>query len=56
MADAELPDVGRVTLSIGVCELATADDDRGRLYELADVALYRAKAAGRDRCVLHRPL
>ena len=55
MADVELPDVGRVTLSIGVCELATADDDRGKLYELADVALYRAKAGGRDRCVLNRP-
>ena len=46
---------GRATLSIGVCELRVAGD-AGRLYELADVALYRAKAAGRDRCVLHPPL
>jgi diguanylate cyclase (GGDEF)-like protein len=55
MAAVDFGDVGPATLSIGVCELAVAGD-AGRLYELADVALYRAKAAGRDRCVLHRPL
>ena len=55
MAAVDLGDVAAATLSIGVCELAVAGE-AGRLYELADVALYRAKAAGRDRCVLHPPL
>jgi diguanylate cyclase (GGDEF)-like protein len=55
MAAVDFGDVAAATLSIGVCELAVAGE-AGRLYELADVALYRAKAAGRDRCVLLPPL
>jgi diguanylate cyclase (GGDEF)-like protein/PAS domain S-box-containing protein len=41
-----------VTVSIGICAL-TADREADELYRLADVALYRAKRAGRDRCAVH---
>jgi len=39
----------RVTLSVGVAELGAADETLGMLFRRADNALYRAKAAGRDR-------
>lgn len=46
----------RRTLSIGVAGLPTGDDgtrpSAGALLDAADVALYRAKTAGRDRVVL----
>ena len=44
--------IGTLTVSVGVCELADARDVE-ELYRMADVALYRAKAGGRNRCVLH---
>jgi diguanylate cyclase (GGDEF)-like protein/PAS domain S-box-containing protein len=44
--------IGLLTISVGVCELAGAHDVED-LYRRADVALYRAKAGGRNRCVLH---
>ena len=40
--------VGPLTISVGVCDLAEADDGN-ELFRLADVALYRAKAQGRNR-------
>ena len=40
--------VGPVTLSIGVCELADAGGAAEELHRLADVALYWAKAHGRN--------
>ncbi len=53
--ESELGGVGRVTVSVGLCELADARDLE-ELYRLADVALYRAKALGRNRSVRHTPL
>ena len=50
----------RVTVSIGIAALETAPRDLEDLLAAADVALYRAKAAGRDRVVLlgedHQPV
>ena len=46
-----LDGVGALTVSIGVCELAPGGDVED-LYRMADVALYRAKADGRNRCRL----
>ena len=47
-----LPGTGnvvRVTCSMGVAELRETDADAGSLLARVDVALYRAKAAGRNR-------
>ncbi len=47
-----LPGTGRVvhsTCSLGVAELRESDSDAGSLLARVDVALYRAKAAGRNR-------
>ncbi len=41
-----------VTLSLGVSALADADEDIGPVMCRADQALYRAKAAGRNRALL----
>ncbi|WP_042271656.1 GGDEF domain-containing protein [Paraburkholderia heleia] len=46
----ELPEEASVSVSIGVTELAAAQDQPERLMSRADLALYMAKAAGRDRC------
>lgn len=42
------PDVGRLTVSAGVCGLDDAPPE-GDLFRLADVAMYWAKAQGRNR-------
>jgi diguanylate cyclase (GGDEF)-like protein len=44
----EFPSVGRVTASFGTAS-CRADDSAASLLARADAALYRAKAAGRDR-------
>lgn len=43
---------GRVTISVGVAELASGADAKGRLLASADAALYRSKANGRNRVTL----
>jgi two-component system cell cycle response regulator len=49
-----IPDGGRelnVTVSIGVTIANLVDEDRNQFLKRADIALYRAKAAGRNRVV-----
>lgn len=41
----------RATLSIGVSTYPVHADDENRLLQRADLALYAAKAQGRDRCI-----
>jgi two-component system, cell cycle response regulator len=48
------PTGGVVTVSAGVAALSDGDCQPDELFELADRALYRAKAAGRNRVELHR--
>jgi diguanylate cyclase (GGDEF)-like protein len=43
------PDVGRVTVSIGVSAARRADDSRDEVVHRADMALYEAKRAGRNQ-------
>ena len=40
---------GRMTVSIGVAAIQSDDDDAEQMLRRADAALYRAKAAGRNR-------
>lgn len=49
------PDVIHTTVSIGVSHLSSADQDVTDLLAAADVALYRAKARGRDRVEVDTP-
>ena len=44
----DFPEVGRVTLSLGVTQYAP-EDTTDSLWQRADAALYRAKAGGRNR-------
>lgn len=48
------PGVGPLTVSGGACSLADARDEDD-LFRLADLALYAAKAQGRNRIVLYSP-
>ncbi|NLP61813.1 sensor domain-containing diguanylate cyclase [Paraburkholderia sacchari] len=47
---AGLPSEAYLSVSIGITELAATQDQPERLMSRADLALYMAKAAGRDRC------
>jgi diguanylate cyclase (GGDEF)-like protein len=51
---AEIDAVGMLTVSAGVCDLAAARD-ANELFELADGALYWAKAHGRDIAIRYAP-
>ena len=44
----------RMTVSIGVADIAEVGSDYESLHSAADVALYRAKSEGRDRIVVYR--
>jgi diguanylate cyclase (GGDEF)-like protein/PAS domain S-box-containing protein len=48
------PDVGLVTVSGGICELSPSGN-AGEIFRLADVALYWAKAHGRNVCFRYSP-
>jgi diguanylate cyclase (GGDEF)-like protein/putative nucleotidyltransferase with HDIG domain len=54
IADLPFDGVGRITSSVGVCSLDDADDAQ-QLYRHADLALYWAKAAGRNTIVRYTP-
>jgi diguanylate cyclase (GGDEF)-like protein/putative nucleotidyltransferase with HDIG domain len=54
MSEAPFPEVGRVTVSGGVCDLERADGSEA-LYRQADAALYWAKRNGRDVVFLYTP-
>jgi diguanylate cyclase (GGDEF)-like protein len=47
---AGLPAEASLSVSIGITELASSQDQPERLMSRADLALYMAKAGGRDRC------
>jgi diguanylate cyclase (GGDEF)-like protein len=44
-----------ISVSIGVATLTRGEDDLGALLKKADLALYDAKALGRNRTAYHRP-
>ena len=54
IAAATFPEVGRMTMSAGVCDLSHASD-ADTLYRLADGALYWAKHGGRNLVLRHSP-
>ncbi|WP_157260877.1 diguanylate cyclase [Patulibacter minatonensis] len=54
ISDLPFSDVGRITSSVGICSLDDADDAQ-QLYRHADLALYWAKAAGRNTIVRYTP-
>ena len=46
---------GKLTISVGVASVPADASDRGGLIACADIALYAAKRAGRDRVVEYTP-
>jgi diguanylate cyclase (GGDEF)-like protein/PAS domain S-box-containing protein len=50
VSEIPLAPVGRLTMSVGVCDLATAGEPAD-LYRLADEALFVAKRRGRDQAI-----
>ena len=49
------PFAGTMTISAGVASLTEEGSDRESLIRRADEALYKAKAAGRNRVIMARP-
>ena len=49
------PEVGHITCSFGVAEYAPGDTADG-LMKKADLCMYQAKASGRNRVNIHRPI
>ncbi|HEX8457470.1 MAG TPA: diguanylate cyclase [Pyrinomonadaceae bacterium] len=51
ISETEIPEAGRITVSIGLSEFADTLRDGRELYASADAALYEAKRQGRNRVV-----
>jgi diguanylate cyclase (GGDEF)-like protein len=49
IASTSLPKIGQVTASVGVATYPSAAKSKEELIEMADRAMYLAKAAGRNR-------
>ena len=45
----------RISASVGISAFPRDGDDKDNLFRKADIALYRAKAEGRSRCVVFEP-
>lgn len=52
--EAEGKDYGRITISMGICMVAEAEDAKDA-YAKADSALYASKHGGRNRCTIFTP-
>ncbi len=52
ISEMEVPEVGRVTASVGIAEFPASAPDGDNLYDITDVALYQAKNQGRNRVVV----
>ncbi|MCV6624108.1 MAG: GGDEF domain-containing protein [Cellvibrionaceae bacterium] len=54
LSQINLPDGGKVTVSVGVSQSEGRGDNYPRLLEQADIALYRAKEMGRNQVCIQR--
>jgi diguanylate cyclase (GGDEF)-like protein/PAS domain S-box-containing protein len=54
IGESTFPNVGTVTMSVGVCDLTAAGESE-QLYQRADEALYCAKRQGRNRSFRYSP-
>ncbi|GAA0687652.1 sensor domain-containing diguanylate cyclase [Marinobacterium maritimum] len=53
VANTEMPDVGRITISIGIAEWPLQAHEPAQVLKYADKALYKAKGNGRNRCEIY---
>jgi two-component system, cell cycle response regulator len=56
IGNTQIPLVGRITASFGVAECPSSGQTATEMLKAADMALYEAKRAGRDRVVLWQPV
>jgi len=54
VAENRLPEIGHITISIGIAEWPLQAETTDQVLKNADLALYRAKEKGRNRCELYQ--